>query len=71
MIALTFDDGPDPEGTPRILDLLAEHGARATFFVFGEKAHRHPELIARALAAGHAIQPHCWADHERATASGS
>jgi peptidoglycan-N-acetylglucosamine deacetylase len=36
---------------------------RATFFVFGVKARRHPELIARALGAGHAVQPHCWADH--------
>jgi peptidoglycan/xylan/chitin deacetylase (PgdA/CDA1 family) len=64
VIALTFDDGPDPEHTPRILDLLAERGVRATFFVFGEKARRRPDLIARALEAGHAIQPHCWADHE-------
>ena len=64
MIALTFDDGPDPEHTPRILDLLAERDVRATFFVFGVKARRHPELIALALAAGHAVQPHCWADHE-------
>ena len=64
MIALTFDDGPDAGHTPRILDLLGERGVRATFFVFGAKAQRHPELIARALAAGHAVQPHCWADHE-------
>ena len=64
MIALTFDDGPDAVRTPRILDLLGERGVRATFFVFGEKARRHPELIARALEAGHSIQPHCWADHQ-------
>ena len=63
-VALTFDDGPDPEHTPRILDLLAERGVRATFFVFGVKARRNRELIARALAAGHEVQPHCWADHE-------
>jgi peptidoglycan/xylan/chitin deacetylase (PgdA/CDA1 family) len=63
VIALTFDDGPDAEHTPRILDLLAERDVRATFFVFGEKARRRPDLIARALEAGHAIQPHCWADH--------
>src|SRR4051812_42681693 len=42
---LTIDDGPDPEDTPRILQLLADHGARATFFVIGEKAARHPALI--------------------------
>ena len=64
VIALTFDDGPDPEHTPRILDLLGERGVRATFFVFGVKARRNRELIARALEAGHAVQPHCWADHE-------
>ena len=64
MIALTFDDGPHPEHTPRILDLLAERDVRATFFVFGVKARRHRDLIARALEAGHAVQPHCWADHK-------
>jgi peptidoglycan/xylan/chitin deacetylase (PgdA/CDA1 family) len=63
VVALTFDDGPDPQHTPRILDLLAEHGAGATFFVFGVKARRNRELIARALEAGHEVQPHCWADH--------
>ena len=64
MVALTFDDGPDEVHTPRLLELLAERGVRATFFVFGDKARRHPDLIARALADGHAIEPHCWADHE-------
>ena len=63
-VALTFDDGPDPEHTPRILDLLGERGIRATFFVFGVKARRNRELIARALEAGHEVQPHCWADHD-------
>jgi peptidoglycan/xylan/chitin deacetylase (PgdA/CDA1 family) len=63
VVALTFDDGPDAEHTPRILDLLGERGVRATFFVFGVKARRHRELIARALEAGHEVQPHCWADH--------
>jgi peptidoglycan-N-acetylglucosamine deacetylase len=62
MVALTFDDGPDPERTPVILDLLGD--VRATFFVFGEKAQRNPELVRRALDAGHEVQPHCWADHE-------
>ena len=64
MVALTFDDGPDPQQTPRILDLLGERGIRATFFVFGVKARRNRELIARALEAGHEVQPHCWADHD-------
>jgi peptidoglycan/xylan/chitin deacetylase (PgdA/CDA1 family) len=63
-VALTFDDGPDPAHTPRILDLLGERGIRATFFVFGVKARRNRELIARALEAAHEVQPHCWADHD-------
>ena len=41
---LTIDDGPDPSSTPRVLDLLRKHGARATFFVIGEQVARHPEL---------------------------
>src|SRR5215467_7250234 len=44
IVALTFDDGPDPVVTPRILDVLGAHGARATFFVLGERAARHPEV---------------------------
>jgi peptidoglycan-N-acetylglucosamine deacetylase len=55
---LTIDDGPDPEDTPRILELLAAHGARATFFVIGENAARHPELIRAIAAAGHEVAHH-------------
>jgi peptidoglycan/xylan/chitin deacetylase (PgdA/CDA1 family) len=55
---LTIDDGPDPEDTPRILALLAAHGARATFFVIGEKAVRHPDLIRAIVAGGHEIGHH-------------
>jgi peptidoglycan/xylan/chitin deacetylase (PgdA/CDA1 family) len=55
---LTIDDGPDPEDTPRILALLAAHGARATFFVIGEKAVRHPGLIRAITAAGHEVGHH-------------
>lgn len=58
-IALTFDDGPDPTGTPLVLDALAHAGARATFFVIGPRALDHPELIARTAAAGHTIGLHC------------
>src|SRR5690606_25083184 len=47
LVALTFDDGPDPESTPQLLDLLARHGARATFFMIGERAAAHPELVSR------------------------
>lgn len=61
-IALTFDDGPDPEETPRVLDLLAAHGARATFFMVGRRVEAHADLVARVAAAGHAIANHSW-DH--------
>lgn len=61
-MALTFDDGPDPSETPRVLDLLAAHGARATFFMVGRRVEAHPDLVARVVAAGHAIANHSW-DH--------
>jgi peptidoglycan/xylan/chitin deacetylase (PgdA/CDA1 family) len=57
-VALTFDDGPHPEGTPAVLDVLARAGVRGTFFVIGEQVRRRPELVARAAAAGHAIALH-------------
>lgn len=57
-IAITFDDGPDPEVTPGVLELLEQHGVRATFFVIGERARRHPELVRACVAAGHAIENH-------------
>jgi peptidoglycan/xylan/chitin deacetylase (PgdA/CDA1 family) len=60
--ALTFDDGPDPETTPALLELLARHGARATFFLIGKRAAKHPELVARLRAEGHAVGNHSW-DH--------
>lgn len=55
---LTFDDGPDPERTPQILDLLKEKQLSAVFFVIGKKAEQHPEIIQRADAEGHAIENH-------------
>jgi peptidoglycan-N-acetylglucosamine deacetylase len=57
-VAITFDDGPHPEGTPAILELLALHNARATFFVVGEQVEQRPELVRRILAAGHAVGSH-------------
>ncbi len=57
-VALTFDDGPDEVSTPAVLDTLASFGARATFFVVGEEAERHPELIARMLREGHEVESH-------------
>lgn len=63
---LTFDDGPDPFWTPRILDALAEAGARATFFVLTPLATEHPRLIDRMLREGHEIALHC-REHTRHT----
>ena len=57
-MALTFDDGPNPEATPRILEALATHEVRATFFVLGRHVERWPELVRRAAAAGHTIANH-------------
>jgi peptidoglycan/xylan/chitin deacetylase (PgdA/CDA1 family) len=57
-VALTFDDGPHPEGTPAILEILAERGARAWFFVVGEQVVRRPEVVARIAASGHLIALH-------------
>jgi peptidoglycan/xylan/chitin deacetylase (PgdA/CDA1 family) len=59
-VAFTFDDGPDPEQTPRILDVLAGYGACATFFVIGERVNRYPELVRRIVAEGHAIGNHTY-----------
>src|ERR1035437_857281 len=59
-VALTFDDGPDPVTTPRVLDVLHEKQVRATFFVVGKRAARHPELVRRALAEGHLVENHTW-----------
>jgi len=60
--ALTFDDGPDPEWTPRVLELLAQYEARATFFVLGRSAQQYPDLLARIAGEGHVIGNHSW-DH--------
>jgi peptidoglycan/xylan/chitin deacetylase (PgdA/CDA1 family) len=57
-LALTIDDGPDPEVTPRVLDLLDEHGIRATFFCIGERVSRHASLAREIVARGHAIENH-------------
>jgi peptidoglycan/xylan/chitin deacetylase (PgdA/CDA1 family) len=57
-VALTFDDGPDPASTPQILDVLAEHGVRATFFILGFMAERAPALVRDMVAAGHELAVH-------------
>jgi peptidoglycan/xylan/chitin deacetylase (PgdA/CDA1 family) len=58
-LALTFDDGPDERCTPALLDTLATHRARATFFLVAPRASEHPELVARILAHGHSVGLHC------------
>jgi peptidoglycan/xylan/chitin deacetylase (PgdA/CDA1 family) len=55
---LTFDDGPHPQGTPAVLDVLANYGAQATFFCVGEQAERYPAICDEILAAGHSIALH-------------
>ncbi|WER48169.1 polysaccharide deacetylase family protein [Cupriavidus sp. WKF15] len=57
-VALTFDDGPHPELTPRVLELLDRHGARATFFCVGERAARYPGLVREIARRGHAVENH-------------
>jgi peptidoglycan/xylan/chitin deacetylase (PgdA/CDA1 family) len=59
-IALTFDDGPDPEFTPHVLALLATRRVRATFFLVGERAARAPDVVRAIAAAGHEVGSHGW-----------
>lgn len=59
-IAMTFDDGPNLKLTPKLLDLLAAHHIKATFFVIGENVAEHPEVVARAAHEGHEIGNHSW-----------
>jgi peptidoglycan/xylan/chitin deacetylase (PgdA/CDA1 family) len=63
-VVLTFDDGPDPDTTPRALDALDAANAKATFFVIGRKAEKHPEVVRSILERGHAIGLHSYA-HDR------
>ena len=57
--ALTFDDGPHPQGTPAVLEILRREGVRATFFLVGEQVLREPALAREIVQAGHAIAVHC------------
>ena len=59
-VAITFDDGPHPKYTPQILDILAEYGVKATFFMVGSNVDYHPELVERVLAEGHEIGNHTY-----------
>jgi len=58
LVALSFDDGPHPEFTSQVLEILERHDARATFFLIGERARRHPELVSRIGVAGHEVGNH-------------
>lgn len=58
-VAITFDDGPHPHGTPAVLETLREHGAKATFFLAGEQVEKRPSLAAEIVAAGHRVELHC------------
>lgn len=66
VFTLTYDDGPDPRQTPALLDLLAERGTRATFFLLTGPARRHPEIVRRMRAEGHEVGLH-GIDHTRIT----
>jgi len=59
-LALTFDDGPSPTWTPKLLDTLASHGVHATFFLLGGFAQQQPDLVRRIAAGGHLIGNHSW-----------
>ena len=68
-LALTFDDGPNPVWTPRLLDLLASHDVRATFFLVGSHAQAQPALVRQIVAAGHLIGNHSWSHPNLALSS--
>ena len=68
-VALTFDDGPDPELTPALLDILDAHHVPATFMVIGARAAQRPDLVRRAIDSGHEIGNHTWSHRSLATLS--
>jgi peptidoglycan/xylan/chitin deacetylase (PgdA/CDA1 family) len=63
-VALTFDDGPHPVHTPHVLDVLARHGVKATYFLVGERAARCPKLVERIFAEGHGLASHTYTHRE-------
>ena len=60
LLALTYDDGPNPRWTPELLDLLQRHGVSATFFVVGKYVEQEPQLVRRAVSEGHALGNHTY-----------
>lgn len=65
LIALTFDDGPDPVVTPSVLRILKQFGAKATFFVMGGAVKANPDLVRRMVREGHAVESHTWSHMKR------
>jgi peptidoglycan/xylan/chitin deacetylase (PgdA/CDA1 family) len=61
-VAVTFDDGPDADATPELLDVLEAERVHATFFMVGEQVEAHPDIAREVVARGHTVQAHCW-DH--------
>lgn len=66
VVALTFDDGPHPIYTPKLLEILNKHHAKATFFLVGEAAEKYPDIVRLMAEAGHDIGNHSW-DHKNLT----
>ena len=69
VVYLTFDDGPHPVNTPAVLDVLARHNAKGTFFVLGSLVEAHPQLFERIVAEGHTVANHTWAHEDLAQLS--
>ncbi|WP_054973112.1 polysaccharide deacetylase family protein [Paenibacillus sp. A3] len=69
-VALTFDDGPDAKYTVKILDILKKHKAKATFFVVGYQAEKHPDVLSRIVKEGHALGNHTWSHKDLTKLSG-
>jgi peptidoglycan/xylan/chitin deacetylase (PgdA/CDA1 family) len=69
-VAFTFDDGPDPTWTPKVLAVLAREHVPATFFVVGTRAAQHPELVRQVLAQGHELGAHTWSHADLSNSSG-
>jgi peptidoglycan/xylan/chitin deacetylase (PgdA/CDA1 family) len=60
VVAVTFDDGPHPVYTPKVLDVLNKHNAKATFFMIGKSASRYPDIVRQVAQGGHAVGNHSW-----------
>ena len=60
VLAMTFDDGPHPVNTPKLLDMLKQRNIKATFFLIGKSAKTYPQIVRRILEEGHEIGNHTW-----------